>query len=460
MRAPWAPADSLSAASATRPSASRSTRPAARASSGCPTDSSACRSTAQLYATLPLVRIADPEFGKTRRIEADSLRVSRCRSARPPRSCARHVARSRSRATRSGSGTSLAELPASRATLTGRYTIESGDLQIARQGDAGDARRRALPLPTLPDGTATSDFAVSLGTLAQGLPVRRARPDDGQHDGARSRRDGAERQRRHRAGYLRLDGGRVPGAAHPAHRAVLPDGRVPAPGRARRPRDGRRYARRAATGRRRRVRRAAHGPEPRHRARRDRQPRAASSAHAGSSCSSRPCRSTSRGSRCRAARARHDHRVGDARRRDRHAPDRRAHGPHASRPRHALAHHGPRGRRARRRRAAHARARPTDARGRSGTAARRRPPSHRIGGPAPRDALVRRRHHRAAAVARDDRPLRAGGRAARHGDRPAAHHRHDREPARRVVAAAQRRRRRHRARHARSGAARSATTCR
>ena len=167
VRAPWSPSDSLTAPQRDSAIAVALDTASRARIERVPGGFQRVQEYRDLYARLPLARIAHPDF-RTRRIEVDSARLVAL-PFRPPAAVVRQV-----RGAVELTGDSVwfrnveTVLPASRATLTGRYDIESGDLRIggkARPVTLADVR---VLIPELPDGVATSDFAVSLGALTQG----------------------------------------------------------------------------------------------------------------------------------------------------------------------------------------------------------------------------------------------------------------------------------------------------
>jgi hypothetical protein len=115
----------------------------------------------RLYATLPLVRLAHPDF-PARRVEVDSLR-GLALPFRPPAADVRQA-----RGVVELDGDSLwfrrvdVVLPASRATIGGKYTFASGALTLAGRADPLALADARVARPALPDGTVRAGFAVSL----------------------------------------------------------------------------------------------------------------------------------------------------------------------------------------------------------------------------------------------------------------------------------------------------------
>ncbi|MGZ8411851.1 MAG: translocation/assembly module TamB domain-containing protein [Gemmatirosa sp.] len=167
VRVPWAPSDSLTPAqqdSAVRVALDTASRAnIVRVPGGFQN----VQEYREMFARLPLVRLAHPDF-PTRRIESDSLRLVAL-PFKPPAAVVRQA-----RGAFELNGDSLwfrnveAVLPASRATLTGRYDLNTGDLRIGGKAMPVTLADVRFILPMLPDGTATSDFAVSLADSAQG----------------------------------------------------------------------------------------------------------------------------------------------------------------------------------------------------------------------------------------------------------------------------------------------------
>jgi translocation and assembly module TamB len=168
VRVPWAPADSLTPAqrdSAIRVALDTTSRANIERVPGGFQNVQEYR---EMYARLPLVRLAHPDF-PARRIEADSLRLVAL-PFRPPAAVVRQA-----RGAFEMTGDSLwfrnveALLPASRATLTGRYDLNTGDLRIGGRANPVALADVRVGLPTLPEGTLTSDFAVTIADSAQGF---------------------------------------------------------------------------------------------------------------------------------------------------------------------------------------------------------------------------------------------------------------------------------------------------
>jgi translocation and assembly module TamB len=169
VRVPWAPADSLSPAA--RDSAVRVALDSAASRARIvqvPGGYQNVQEYRDLHARLPLLRLAHPDFA-TRRIEADSLRLI----ALPFRGPAADVRQARGAFELNADSlwfrNVAAVLPASRATLSGRYNLDDGDLRIGGRAAPVTLADVRFLLPNLPDGVATSDFAVALADSAQGF---------------------------------------------------------------------------------------------------------------------------------------------------------------------------------------------------------------------------------------------------------------------------------------------------
>jgi hypothetical protein len=167
VRTPWAPNDSLPAAA--RDSAVR----AALDTAGralvvrVPNGFQRVQEYRQLTGRFPLLRIAHPEFA-SRRVEIDSLRLL----ALPFRPPAADVRQARGAVELTGDSIWFrnvqAVLAASNATLSGRYDLNTEDLRIDGRAAPVTLADLHFLLPDLPEGTATSNFAVQLGALTQG----------------------------------------------------------------------------------------------------------------------------------------------------------------------------------------------------------------------------------------------------------------------------------------------------
>ena len=138
-----------------------------------------------LTGSFPLLNIADPSRKGFRHIEVASLQLTGL-PFRPP---AVQVRQARGAVDLTSDSlwfrNVTAELPASRATLTGNYNLNTGDLRIsgsAPQVTLADVR---VAYPTLPAGQASADFRAALFAHAQqyaatGLTLRLATPEGGQ----------------------------------------------------------------------------------------------------------------------------------------------------------------------------------------------------------------------------------------------------------------------------------------
>lgn len=164
VRTPWAPADSLGPAQ--RDSAVRAALDTASRSriERVPGGWQNVQFYRELYADLPLVRLADPEF-PTRRVEVDSLRLVAL-PLRPPAAVVRQA-----RGALELDGDSLwfrrldVQLPGSRTTIGGRYAFESGALALAGRADPLQLADARLARPSLPEGIVRTGFAVQLDSL-------------------------------------------------------------------------------------------------------------------------------------------------------------------------------------------------------------------------------------------------------------------------------------------------------
>ncbi len=138
-----------------------------------------------LTGSFPLLNIADPSRKGFRHIEVASLQLTGL-PFRPP---AVQVRQARGAVDLTSDSlwfrNVTAELPASRATLTGNYNLNTGDLRIsgsAPQVSLADVR---VAYPTLPAGQASADFRAALFAHAQqytatGLTLQLATPEGGQ----------------------------------------------------------------------------------------------------------------------------------------------------------------------------------------------------------------------------------------------------------------------------------------
>jgi translocation and assembly module TamB len=167
VRVPWAPADSLQGAARDSAVAAALDTASRALIVRVPNGFQRVQEYRELTGRFPLLRIAHPEFA-SRRVEIDSLRVV----ALPFRPPAADVRQARGAVELTGDSVwfrdVLAVLPASRATLGGRYDLNTGDLRIGGRAAPVTLADVHFLLPNLPEGTATSDFAVQLGTLTQG----------------------------------------------------------------------------------------------------------------------------------------------------------------------------------------------------------------------------------------------------------------------------------------------------
>ena len=138
-----------------------------------------------LTGSFPLLSIADPSRKGFRHIEVGSLQLTGL-PFRPPAVQVRQARGAVDLTTDSLWFRNVtAELPASRATLTGNYNLNTGDLRIS-----GSAPQVALvdvrvAYPTLPAGEASADFRAALFAHAQqytatNLALRLANPEGGQ----------------------------------------------------------------------------------------------------------------------------------------------------------------------------------------------------------------------------------------------------------------------------------------
>ncbi len=126
----------------------------------------------QIDALFPLMRIAHPEYA-TRRFEVDSLRM-RALAFAPPAADVRQLSGTFETDPDSVWFTDLdVRLPASSATLSGRYTIANGDLALAANAQPvafDDVRFLYPPLPE--DGSAQMQLAVLWANGQQRYDVR------------------------------------------------------------------------------------------------------------------------------------------------------------------------------------------------------------------------------------------------------------------------------------------------
>ncbi|HEY0776913.1 MAG TPA: translocation/assembly module TamB [Gemmatirosa sp.] len=138
-----------------------------------------------LTGSFPLVSVADPSRKGFRHVEVGSLQLTGL-PFRPPAVQVRQARGAIDLTTDSlWFRNVIAELPASRATLTGNYNLNTGDLRIsgsAPQIALADVR---VAYPTLPAGQASADFRAALFAHAQqytatNLALRLANPEGGQ----------------------------------------------------------------------------------------------------------------------------------------------------------------------------------------------------------------------------------------------------------------------------------------
>ncbi|MDF1505241.1 hypothetical protein, partial [Roseisolibacter sp. H3M3-2] len=167
VRTPWAPDDSLPRAardSAVRVALDTTSRAMIVR---VPNGFQRVQEYRQLTGRFPLLRIAHPEFA-SRRVEIDSLRLV----ALPFRPPAADVRQARGAVELTGDSIwwrgVQAVLPASNATLSGRYDLNTEDLRIDGKAAPVTLADMHFLLPDLPEGRATSDFAVQLGSRTQG----------------------------------------------------------------------------------------------------------------------------------------------------------------------------------------------------------------------------------------------------------------------------------------------------
>ncbi len=138
-----------------------------------------------LTGSFPLLSIADPSRKGFRHIEVGSLQLTGL-PFRPPAVQVRQARGAVDLTTDSLWFRNVtAELPASRATLTGNYNLNTGDLRVsgsAPQVSLADVR---VAYPTLPAGQASADFRAALYAHAQqyaatNLALRLADPEGGE----------------------------------------------------------------------------------------------------------------------------------------------------------------------------------------------------------------------------------------------------------------------------------------
>jgi hypothetical protein len=135
----------------------------------------------RLHAGFPLIRLADPAF-KSRRVEVDSARALAF-VFRPPPADIRALRGAFEIGKDSLWFRDLAvQLPASRATVTGRYDLNSGALALRGRAAPVSLADARFALPSLPAGTVTADYDVAITDqgqryVARGLDFRATNPD-------------------------------------------------------------------------------------------------------------------------------------------------------------------------------------------------------------------------------------------------------------------------------------------
>jgi hypothetical protein len=135
----------------------------------------------RLHAGFPLLRIAHPDY-KSRRVEVDSARAL-AYLFRPPPADIRALRGALDISSDSLWFRDLAvQLPASRATVTGRYDLNSGALAVRGRAAPVSLADARFALPSLPNGTVTADYEVALDGgaqryVARGLDFRATNPD-------------------------------------------------------------------------------------------------------------------------------------------------------------------------------------------------------------------------------------------------------------------------------------------
>ncbi|GJG87780.1 hypothetical protein tb265_29610 [Gemmatimonadetes bacterium T265] len=193
VRTPFAPPDSVRGVPLTAAQKDSALRvalgPASRALvvpvAGMPNAYQRVQEYRDLAGAFPYMNLADPTRKGYRRIDVASLQLTGL-PFRPP---AVQVRQARGTVELTSDSlwfrNVLAELPASRATLTGNYNLNNGDLRVAGSAPQVALADVRVAYPTLPTGEASADFRAALYAHAQqyaatGLRLRLATPEGGQ----------------------------------------------------------------------------------------------------------------------------------------------------------------------------------------------------------------------------------------------------------------------------------------